>query len=92
MHSVIYDGDCNLCVSLVQLLETLDRGQRFRYVPMQDTATLTQLNITAEECEMGMILVGPDAVDAGVAQRWQGSDAAEEIGRVMKNLSLIKPP
>ncbi len=35
-YSVIYDGNCNFCVSLVQLLESIDRGQQFEYIPMQD--------------------------------------------------------
>ncbi|MGD1866273.1 MAG: thiol-disulfide oxidoreductase DCC family protein [Phormidesmis sp.] len=87
MYKVIYDGNCNLCVTLVQLLEKLDRGQQFGYIPMQDEATLGQLGITAADCEMGMILIAPeddaDAVNASSTKRWQGSDAAEEIGRLL---------
>lgn len=79
MYAVIYDGNCNLCVTLVQFLEKLDRGQTFSYVPMQDEATLTQFNITAEDCEMGMILIDLDNAE----RRWQGSDAAEEIGHLL---------
>jgi predicted DCC family thiol-disulfide oxidoreductase YuxK len=78
-YIVIYDGLCNLCVGLVQLLEQLDRGQRFRYVTMQDTATLSQWGITQDDCEMGMILIKSDRPE----QRWQGSAAAEEIGCLM---------
>lgn len=83
MYAVIYDGNCNLCVTLVQLLEKLDRGQRFSYVPMQDEALLERFEVTAEDCEMGMLLIelGPERDSTG--QRWQGSDAAEEIGRLL---------
>ncbi|MEM6868913.1 MAG: DCC1-like thiol-disulfide oxidoreductase family protein [Cyanobacteria bacterium P01_C01_bin.121] len=85
MYKVIYDGNCNLCVTLIQLLENLDRGQQFGYIPMQDEATLTQLGITAADCEMGMILLAPEeesgTAKASPPKRWQGSDAAEEIGR-----------
>lgn len=77
MYHVIYDGNCNLCVTLVRLLETLDQGQQFRYVPMQDQATLAQLDITAEDCERGMILLDAE----NPSRRWQGSAAAEEIGQ-----------
>ena len=35
-YKVIYDGNCNLCVTLVQLLENLDQGKRFEYISMQD--------------------------------------------------------
>ncbi len=78
-YSVIYDGNCNLCVTLVQVLERLDRGQQFRFAPMQDRVTLDRLGITPSDCELGMILVQ----DADPSQRWQGSAAAEEIGRLL---------
>lgn len=79
MHYVIYDGSCNLCVNLVKALETLDQGQRFRYIPMQDEATLRQLDVTPQTCQAGMILI-----DSGNQQRrWQGSDAAEQIGQLL---------
>jgi Uncharacterized protein conserved in bacteria len=76
-YTVIYDGECNLCSNLVQVLETLDRGHRFRYVPMQDQETLGQWQITPADCEQGMILI----CDGDPQQRWQGSEAAEEIAR-----------
>jgi predicted DCC family thiol-disulfide oxidoreductase YuxK len=76
-YHVIYDGNCNLCVTLVQLLEKLDQGQLFDYTPMQDNKILPQWGITSNDCEMGMILI-----DASTpSRRWQGSSAAEEIGR-----------
>ncbi len=78
-YTVIYDGQCNLCSNLVQLLETLDKGDRFQYLPMQDQAGLDRYKITAQDCEMGMILIDNDHLD----RRWQGSSAAEEIGRIL---------
>jgi predicted DCC family thiol-disulfide oxidoreductase YuxK len=75
---IIYDGRCNLCVSLVQALEQLDQGKLFRYVPMQDHTTLSQWQITPQDCEAGMILRS----DSHPQQRWQGSNAAEEIARL----------
>ena len=53
MYCVIYDGDCNLCTTLVQWLELLDRGQLFRYGSMQDADMLEMFNVTAADCEMG---------------------------------------
>lgn len=79
MHYVIYDGDCNLCTTLVQFLEWLDRGQRFRYGSMQDADMLQQFNVMAADCELGMLLID----EAEPAKRWQGSDAAEEIGALL---------
>lgn len=78
-YNVIYDGTCNLCVTLVQLLENLDQGQRFEYIPMQDLAQLSRFGITSQDCEMGMILIDGNTPE----RRWQGSDAAEEIGRIL---------
>jgi predicted DCC family thiol-disulfide oxidoreductase YuxK len=78
-YYVIYDGNCNLCVTLVRLLENLDQGNLFQYIPMQDEESLTDLEITAQDCELGMILVNADVPE----QRWQGTAAAEEIGRVL---------
>lgn len=78
-YHVIYDGNCNLCVTLVQLLENLDGGQQFQYIPMQNQGELNRFGITSQDCEMGMILIDNDAPE----HRWQGSNAAEEIGRLL---------
>ena len=78
-YHVIYDGNCNLCVTLVQLLENLDKGQLFDYISMQDEENLNSFGITPQDCEMGMILIDAQASE----RRWQGSDAAEEIGRIL---------
>jgi predicted DCC family thiol-disulfide oxidoreductase YuxK len=77
LYHVIYDGNCNLCVNSVKLLEKLDQGQQFSYVPMQDVTVLKQFGITPQDCELGIILI--DA--AQPQQRWQGSAAIEEIGK-----------
>ena len=84
-YYVIYDGNCNLCVTLVQLLENLDQGKLFRYASMQDAQILGQWAITAADCEMGMILIDANTP----TRRWQGSDAAEEIGRLLPMGSLF---
>ncbi|MEM7724864.1 MAG: DCC1-like thiol-disulfide oxidoreductase family protein [Cyanobacteria bacterium P01_A01_bin.45] len=78
-YQVIYDGNCNLCVTLVQILENIDRGNLFTYLPMQDEKMLSEWGITPNNCEMGMILIDTNAPE----KRWQGSDAAEEIGRLL---------
>ena len=78
-YYVIYDGNCNLCTSLVQLLENLDKGKTFQYTPMQDQQTLQQWQITPQDCELGMILIDAQAPE----RRWQGSAAAEKIGQLL---------
>lgn len=67
------------------MLETLDKGQLFRYVSMQDESTLQHWGITPQDCELGMILIDADAPE----RRWQGSVAAEEIGRLLPNGSVF---
>lgn len=79
MYVVIYDGNCNLCTTLVRALERWDKGDRFQYIPMQDPDRLAQYGVTAEDCEKGMLLINARSPE----QRWQGSDAAEEIGRLL---------
>ncbi|MEA5520525.1 DCC1-like thiol-disulfide oxidoreductase family protein [Limnoraphis robusta Tam1] len=78
-YHVIYDGNCNLCVTLVQFLENLDQGQQFQYIPMQNEAELKRFGITSTDCEQGMILIDANNPE----RRWQGSDAAEEIGNLL---------
>ncbi len=83
MYAVIYDGNCNLCVTLVQLLERMDKGKQFRYVPMQDAPTLDRFAVTPADCELGMLLIDLDDEGNATERRWQGSDAAEEIGHLL---------
>ena len=78
-YFVIYDGNCNLCVTFVQLLEKFDLSNQFIYLPMQDTANLQKLEITEQDCQGGMILIDKQ----NPQRRWQGSDAAEEITRLL---------
>ncbi|MEH2115545.1 thiol-disulfide oxidoreductase DCC family protein [Nostoc sp.] len=84
-YYVIYDGNCNLCVTLVRSLETLDKGKLFRYVPMQDEQTILEWGITAQDCEQGVILI-----DGNLPQRrWQGSNAIEKIGWLLPTGSIF---
>ena len=78
-YHVIYDGNCNLCVPLVQQMENLDKGQQFDYIPMQDGNTLKEFGITPQDCEMGMILIDANQPE----RRWQGSEAIEEIASLL---------
>ena len=78
-YHVIYDGNCNLCTTFTQILEKFDRGQLFDYLPMQDENALQQFGITSEDCQMGMILIDAQNKE----RRWQGSEAAEEIARIL---------
>ncbi len=78
-YQVIYDSKCNLCTTFAQLLKQFDRDQTFAYIPMQDEASLANYGVMPTDCEAGMILIDSDQP----ARRWQGSEAAEEIVRLL---------
>ncbi|BAZ45669.1 putative thiol-disulfide oxidoreductase DCC [Chondrocystis sp. NIES-4102] len=78
-YYVVYDSDCNLCTTFAQLLQQYDRGSIFAYIPMKDQATLAQFDIFPTDCEAGMFLIDAQQPD----KRWQGSNAAEEIARLL---------
>jgi len=80
-YHLIYDGNCNLCVTFTKILENFDQGKLFNYIPMQDKENLTKLTITPEDCELGMILINSQNIN----QRWQGSLAAEKIVELLPN-------
>lgn len=91
-YYVIYDGNCNLCVTFVQQLEQIDSAQHklrqqvklFQYIPMQDKQTLAEFSVTEADCQQGMMLINA----ADLTQRWQGSEAAEEIGKLLPGVDL----
>lgn len=74
--TVIYDGNCNLCITFVKLLERLDRGQMFAFVPMQESETLTFLQITVKEMDHGVILLKGK-------EKFQGTAAIQAIGEIL---------
>jgi predicted DCC family thiol-disulfide oxidoreductase YuxK len=83
-YYAIYDGNCNLCVNFVKQLEQFDSGKLFQYVPMQDEQTLSELGVSADDCEQGMMLINAN----NLSQRWQGSEAAEAIGKLLPGVSF----
>ena len=78
-YYVVFDGKCNLCTNFAQLLKQFDRDKIFAYIPMQDESTLAKFDITPTDCEAGMILIDAHQPET----RWQGSEAAEEIARLL---------
>jgi predicted DCC family thiol-disulfide oxidoreductase YuxK len=85
-HTVIYDGNCNLCVNWVRLLKQVDREAQFCYIPMQHP-NLAQWGVSEADCQQGMILLSPEL--SPKASRWQGSAAAEEIARLLPGGALV---
>ena len=83
-YYAIYDGNCNLCVTFVQQLEQIDKGDIFEYIPMQDKLTLAEFGVTEADCQQGMMLINAD----DPSQRWQGSEAAEAIGKLLPGVNI----
>jgi predicted DCC family thiol-disulfide oxidoreductase YuxK len=84
-YYLIYDGDCNLCVTFTQLLETFVQGDLFNYIPMQEVNLLPELNVMPKDCELGMMLIN----SKNLSERWQGSEAAEKIIELLPNGRLF---
>ena len=78
-YHVVFDGKCNLCTNFAQLLKQFDRENIFAYISMQNESTLADFGITPSDCEAGMILINANQP----SKRWQGSEAAEEITRLL---------
>ena len=76
---VVFDGKCNLCTNFARLLKQFDREKTFAYIPMQDESSLAKFGITPTDCQAGMILIDTSQPE----RRWQGSEAAEEIARLL---------
>ena len=51
---------------------------------MQDKQTLAEFGVTEADCQQGMMLINAD----DITQRWQGSAAAEAIGKLLPGVDL----
>lgn len=70
---VIYDGACAVCTRTVNRLREWDRDARFEMVPYQADGVRERFpEITAEEFERSVQLIGPEG-------RFQGAAAVERI-------------
>ncbi|MCS6959344.1 MAG: DUF393 domain-containing protein [Pseudanabaenaceae cyanobacterium SKYGB_i_bin29] len=84
---VIYDGNCNLCTTFVKLMETIDRGRLFRYVPMQKEELLQELGVNPEEMAQGVILL--EGWQEKTGRKYQGMAAIERIGELLPGFPLL---
>ncbi|MEN9216317.1 MAG: DCC1-like thiol-disulfide oxidoreductase family protein [Gloeomargarita sp. HHBFW_bins_162] len=84
-YLLIYDGLCNLCATCVQAVSNLDQGHLFTYLPMQDEAALAEWGITPDTCAQGMIVID----QTQPAHRWQGSEAVEQMARLIPGIAPL---
>ena len=78
-YYVVFDGKCNLCTNFAQILKQFDRDKIFAYIAMQNESKLAEFDITAEDCQAGMILIDANQPE----KKWQGSEAAEKIASLL---------
>lgn len=72
--TVVYDGECEVCIRSVNLLRDWDREGRFELVAYQSEGVVERFpDITAREFEASVQLIGPEG------QRTEGADAVEKI-------------
>jgi predicted DCC family thiol-disulfide oxidoreductase YuxK len=77
-YTLLYDGQCPLCLRAVSRLESWDREGRVELLPAQDPAVPERFPWLAEEALMGsMHLVGP-----GNETR-EGAAAVEELAGIL---------
>ena len=75
--TLIYDGECGLCLRSVQRLRAWDREQRLAYVAFQDAPAVQRFGIGLPALAAAMHLVLPDG------RVFSGADAVPELGRLL---------
>lgn len=79
---VIYDGNCNLCTTFVKLMEQVEGGKLFRYVPLQREEALRSLGIDPLEMAQGVVLLEGEG-------KYQGMAAIERISQLLPGFSFL---
>jgi predicted DCC family thiol-disulfide oxidoreductase YuxK len=77
-YTLLYDGECPLCLRAVSRVEAWDREGRVGLLPTQDPGVGERFPWLSEEALMGSIhLVGPGK------ETWEGVGAVEELARIL---------
>ncbi len=72
--TVVYDGQCRVCIRSVSLLDDWDRHGRFERVAFQSAGVPERFpDIAPEEFRAAVQLIGPRG------ERFEGADAVEKI-------------
>lgn len=73
-YTVVYDGECEVCIRTVNRLREWDRDARFELAAYQSEGVMDRFPEIAErEFRESVQLIGPGG------ERWQGADAVEKI-------------
>lgn len=72
--TIVYDGQCRVCIRSVNILRDWDRYARFELVAYQSEGVMDRFpDITPQEFDASVQLIGPDG------GRWEGAEAVEKI-------------
>ena len=77
MPTLIFDGQCGMCLSAVARLRGWDREHRLRYVPFQDESAVARFGVALPRLAAAMHLVLPDG------RVFPGADAVPELGKLL---------
>ena len=73
-YSLLYDGECPVCLASVRRLRRMDRGDHFEYLPIRDDEVGARFPELSREALNGSLhLVGPSG------EVWEGAEAVEKI-------------
>ena len=75
--TVIYDGECGICLRSVATVKAWDTERRFAYVPFQDGDAVARFGIALPALAAAMHLVLPDG------RVFAGADAVPEMLKLL---------
>src|SRR3989454_3529930 len=83
--SLIYDGECGVCRTAVELLRRWDREHVLRFVPFQDAVAVARFGIALPALAAAMHLVMPDG------RVYPGADAIPQLLRLVPGKRWLAP-
>ena len=76
-HTVVFDGECGVCLRSVEILRRWDTEDRLRCIPFQGPGVMERYpEITEREFREAVQVIAPDG------RRWAGADAVEQALRL----------
>jgi predicted DCC family thiol-disulfide oxidoreductase YuxK len=83
-HTLLYDGDCPICLASVKRLRAIDTANRLELLPNRDPGVAERFpHLRPEALSRSLHLVGPEA------DVWEGAEALERIAALMPGFSWV---
>ena len=83
--TLIYDGECGVCLQAVALLKRWDREHVLHFVPFQDGAAVARFGIALPALAAAMHLIVPDG------RVFAGADAIPQLLRLFPGKRWLSP-